>query len=157
MKYLSLLIVFLCGIQCSWSQQKAKTDEGKEVLLYADGSWEYLEKPSPYQLNEKERSELMGKWKLLSMHLNGKLIQTTDWNYFLRFEEEQVRYNSSTNRCFTRNFEITNKQIELNTYACDLDPEKFKDLDYSGAYQIKMDTLSIQNAKGQYTFVKLND
>ncbi len=99
-KFIFVFIVFLSPFIC-FAEQKAITDKGEEVILYDDGTWEYLNKSqdesSKISINNREFTKLKNATFLLKSKKNniGLWIDPKKWKFKKAVSNEAAEYELS--------------------------------------------------------------
>ena len=128
MKRLLLLFVFLVTAQYSaFAQQEAKTNDGKTVLLFEDGTWRYADTITTY----KNKAASIAKLELPKTNLWDKIVSHSGYSLLYNESHEQANWvayeltKEETNKIFDR---TNNFSIDPNVRT-----ETATDKDYEGS------------------------
>lgn len=95
-------------------------------------------------------TDLIGKWKLVQIDVNGSKITPQKNDHYLNISQNKISYNRDVNHCWVDSFFVDEKTIILHNGACTKIAEHdeiTKYLNYSGEYQLFDSLLIIFNKK----------
>lgn len=170
LKALLLQLMLLLGATYTIAQVRAITSDGDEVMLYPNGTWEYISRqPNPYAYQEPstpigagvsgKRIGIILRRKLLFVLRDGQLedviVYDTKGQPAYSYREGvyqipygwQVKYEPFSDRVtqfgpYEFKYHILSSRLE-RVGACDIDYEMFSDrIRRIGGYDIKYDSFS---------------
>lgn len=91
---------------------------------------------------------IYGKWKLEMIETDQETLIPEQKDYLLTISKEIIRFNLEYNKCFSKDFEITDNQLFIKAgctkICCDGRNDIISNhINYNGAYEIKENQLII--------------
>gem|GEM_PF-1434513 len=112
------------------------------------------------KLFAQNTDRLIGKWELLSIETDTAKIEfPKSGKFLLKISKDSLKYNLSVNSCWTE-YQIEDSKIIYHSIACTeicCDDDNSSLINYSGAYSIEGNKLSIKNKVGVYQLNRIKE
>ena len=112
---------------------------------------------------DQQEAAIYGHWKLIKIEVNQEVLRPEEQDYFLTITKDLFSYNLEVNKCQTKDFTITNHEINLDSVLCTLIccDGRFDSIsnfiNYRGAYEVNQNQLIITTSNSKLILERLLD